>query len=520
MTGETNRLTKRDCQVLRRDLANLGYGQADPETTELTRRHLYPVPEHLRALDPNVVLVVGPRGSGKTALFKAFFSNDRNLVRAVAARMPRTPTPHAQPGASEWAWVAAHPAGDHFPDTRVLSQCARSDDDAKKIWHAMLVRRLEDRLDGRRREKLKPLLEPMAAELHEILAAYDAPETNPTAALDALEHALQQEDRGIFVGYDELDTLGGSDWALMARMVRGLVAFWSDYSRRWKRIRAKIFLRSDLFRRHAGMGTADFAKLAATRAELRWSDAALLGMLVKRIANASDGLAEYCKGARIKFENDDVLRLLPRIERPDDAFPLLHRLAGEFMGAGEKKGFVRNWVLAHLRDGNGEVSPRSLVRLMEQAAGKDAANQSLRSPRLIHSTALRQALDDVSHDHVTQCISSEWPWLEGVRTRFEEDRLVPWERQRIVALLDADWDRSWGSSDRVIRPPVDRPADFLDYLIEIGVFRRRSDDRVDAPSLYLSGLRLRRKGGVKLGPKRHGVRRNAAPRSAAGVRNE
>ena len=518
MTGRTNRLTKRDCQVLRRDLANLGYGQADHETPELTRRRLYPVPEHLRALDPNVVLVVGPRGSGKTELFKAFFSNDPDLVSAVAARMPKMPAPHAQPGASEWTWVAAHPAGPLFSDTQALSKCARSDDNAKKIWHAMLVRRLADRLDEHWKKKLKPLLEPMAAELREILAAYDAPETNPTAALDALEHALQQEARGIFVGYDELDTLGGSDWALMARMVRGLVAFWSDYSRRWKRIRAKIFLRSDLFSRHAGMGTADFAKLAATRAELRWSDAALFGMLVKRIANTSGDLAEYCKGARIKFENgDDVLRLLPRIERPDDAFPLLHRLAGEFMGAGEKKGFVRNWILAHLRDGNGEVSPRSLVRLMEQAAGKDAANQSLRSPRLIHPTALRQALDDVSHGHVTQCISSEWPWLEGVRARLAEDRLVPWERQRIVALLDADWDRSWDSSDRVIRPPADRPADFLDYLIEIGVFRRRFDDRVDVPDLYLSGLGLRRKGGVKLGPKRHGARRNAA---ALGRRRE
>ena len=507
-------LRRQQRSALRRELADLGSGQADYEAPGLTARFLYPVTEHLRALDPNVVLVVGPRGSGKTTLFKAFFSNDPDLVRAVATRMPKTPAPHAQPGASEWTWVAAHPAGGHFPDTQALSKCARSDDDAKKIWHAMLVRRLADRLDEHRKKELKPVLEPVAAELREILAAYDAPETNPTAALDALEHALQQEGRGMFVGYDELDTLGGFDQALTARMVRGLVAFWSDYSRRWKRLRAKIFLRADLFRRHAGMGTADFAKLAATRTELRWSDAALLGMLVKRIANASDGLAEYCKGARIRFEDDDVLRRLPRIGKPDDAFPLLRRLAGEFMGAGKKKkGFVRNWILAHLRDGNGEISPGSLVRLMEQAAGKDAENQSVRSPRLIHSTALRQALDDVSHGHVTQSISSEWPWLEGVRTRLAADRLVPWERKGIVALLDADWDRSWGSSDRKVRPPVDRPADLLDYLIEIGVFRRRFDDRVDVPDLYLSGLGLRRKGGVKLGPKRPAPRpaRDAAP---------
>ena len=141
------------------------------------------------------------------------------------------------------------------------------------------------------------------------------------------------------MGYDELDTLGGFDWALMARMVRGLVAFWSDYSRRWQRIRAKVFLRSDLFRRHAGMGTADFAKLAANRAELAWSDAALLAMLVKRVANTSDRLAAYCRGARIRFEDHVALGLIPEINEPRDAYPLLERLSGEFMGAG-KKGLV------------------------------------------------------------------------------------------------------------------------------------------------------------------------------------
>ena len=514
MTGGTGRLTKEHCRALRHELTNLGYGQADHEPPELSRFRLYPVPEHLRALDPNVVLVVGPRGSGKTALFNAFFSNDPDLVRAVATRMPKTPALRTQPDASEW--VKAYPAGPDFPDPKELSKCAGSDEDAKKIWHAMLVWRLADRLDGRWKEKLKPILEPMAAELREIMAAYDAPETNPTAALDALDQTLQRQDRQVVVGYDELDTLGGGDWALMARMVRGLVAFWSDYSRRWRRIRAKIFLRSDLFRRHAGMGTADFAKLAAARAELRWSDAALFGMLVKRIANTSEGLADYCKGARgikgnrIGFDNDDVLGLMPRVGIPDDAFPLLHRLAGEFMGAGRKKGYVHNWVLAHLRAGNGEVSPRSLVRLVEHAAGKEAANQSLRPPRLVHPTALRQALDDVSDGHVTQAISSEWPWLAGVRIRLAKDWLVPWERKQIVDLFDVDWDGSWGASDSTLRPPVDRPADFLDYLIEIGVFRRRSDDRVDVSNLYLSGLGLWRKGGVKLGPRRPHARRNQA----------
>lgn len=30
----------------------------------------------------------------------------------------------------------------------------------------------------------------------------------------------------------------------------------------------------------------------------------------------------------------------------------------------------------------------------------------------------------------------------------------------------------------------------------MGIFRKRSDDRIDVPDLYLFGLELRRKGGV------------------------
>ena len=153
-------------------------------------------------------------------------------------------------------------------------------------------------------------------------------------------------------------------------------------------------------------------------------------------------------------------------------------------------------------DGRLRVSPRSLVRLIEQAAGKDAVNRALRPPRLIHPTALRQALDDVSDNHVTQGISSEWPWLDGVKERLARDRLVPWARREVVDLFDTDWKGNWGTREgSTIRPPVEQPADFVDYLIDLGVFRRRSDDRIDVPDLYLSGLSLRRKGGVKRGPR-------------------
>ena len=45
-------------------------------------------------------------------------------------------------------------------------------------------------------------------------------------------------------------------------------------------------------------------------------------------------------------------------------------------------------------------------------------------------------------------------------------------------------------------PPFEG-RELLEYLLEIGILRRRPDGRIDAPDLFLSGLGLRRKGGVR-----------------------
>ena len=496
MSTPSRRLTRQDCAALRAQLTNLGDRHVETETPEPFARRLYPVSEHLRAMDASVVLVLGPQGSGKSALFTAFFTKNYPLANALTRWSPRPSSLQAQLAVSHC--VAAFPSSTAFPSFHVLAKWVDSEETARKFWEAVLLRLLADRLAPHRRGMLRPILAPPTTDVGAILSAYDSMENTPATALDELEGDLQRSGHWIFAAYDDLDTVGGYDWALMVRMLRGLVAFWSDRSRQWKRIRAKIFLRSDLYRRHAAMGTTDSAKLALSRADLTWSDGALLGMLVKRIANSSHDLAAYCRSARVRLDHHDILGLVPNIRQTHDALTLLERLTGEFMGEERKKGSVRNWILAHLRDGNRLISPRNLVQLFEHAAGEDATNRALSPPRLIHPAALRKALPEVSDSHVTQSISSGWPWLAGVRARLQQDPLVPWERERIADLLATDWDATWGSGNEAdIRPPVDRPEDFVDYMSEIGVFRWRSDDRVDVPDLYLSGLNLRRKGGVR-----------------------
>lgn len=99
-------------------------------------------------------------------------------------------------------------------------------------------------------------------------------------------------------------------------------------------------MRSDLFRRHAGLGGADLAKLTANRVELTWNNINLFSMLIKRIANKSDELYRYCLGARVPFkkEKHPTFRYIPALKQAEEARPFIERLIGEYMGAGSRKG--------------------------------------------------------------------------------------------------------------------------------------------------------------------------------------
>ena len=107
-------------------------------------------------------------------------------------------------------------------------------------------------------------------------------------------------------------------------------------------------------------------------------------------------------------------------------------------------------------------------------------------PRLLRPSSLRRALDRISTDYVKDLLT-ELPWLQSVIDSLQPKALVPYAEKDIVRRLE----KFQGEH----QPPY-LAKELVDYLIELGVLRRRPDGRIDAPDLFLHGLGLRRKGGV------------------------
>jgi len=466
-------------------------GQAESAQTDRIASDFYPVPEHLRALEPDVVLVIGDRGAGKSMLVTAAASPE--LRSAVVARSPGLRVP-----VGDTEWVKAFPASDG-PDAAGWERFAIKHADQpgalQELWFAYLARLLGDRLDTKGQRDLNALLSCQGGDAESCFSAFKEAGVAVLLALDRLDREFEVSQKWLLIAYDELDTVVLSNWHAMGSIVRGLVSFWASYARRWKRIRGKIFLRTDFYRRHADVAGADIAKLAANRVELTWSDKHLYALLIKKIANQTPTLHRYARLAPVTFEpTDSVLKSIPHVTSKEDARPFVERLVGPYMGANDKKGQSVNWMLDSVRDGNAKVSPRSLVQLVEIAAERERSSPRATGTQLLHPVSLRNALDGVSKRHVVQA-GDEFRWLVGVKERLQRDREVPWDRKEIEKLLRARWEDSWSRTE-FVAAPADSPRELVDYLAELGILRDRGRNHFDVPDLFLAGLDLIRRGGV------------------------
>lgn len=484
--------TRDQLPELLHQIAQMGsYGRAESEPEQGFLRRFLPLPEHARALDPDVILVIGDRGAGKTELFRAIqFPAGLAAIQKLGsgADLP-------DPRRSKWL-IGFSTTGTMFPPELVFRQFSqgRQPGDIQLIWLGLLLRclyrnRVLDAPTLPEATHLALTEEPL--HLDKVFAAIQGDLAACFGAIDKLDLSLAQSSSWVFLNYDELDRVSAGDWAELRTILRGLVQFWSSYARRWKRLRPKIFLRRDLFDRVALFGP-DVSKIAAQRVELLWTTRNLYALTAKRIINHSELLKNYFEAALPRGEKRGELGWFPMEENANGYRRFIERLCGKFMGANPTKGQSFTWIPNHLQDGNGRVLPRSMVRLFETAAEIERENQKADWPRLLHHTSLRGAVDLVSVSRVQEIEDEEFPWMRTIRERLATlHPQVPMDRRELEQRLAIKWD---GISEQ---PPETSGHGLLQLLMELGIFYLRADGRVDARDLYLKGFGLKRKGGVK-----------------------
>ncbi|MEP7125244.1 MAG: hypothetical protein ABJE95_30215 [Byssovorax sp.] len=445
-------------------------------------RVFLPLPAHRLALRPEIVVVCGSRGAGKSAFFKLLGElRTTDRIRAYLDD-PRIP---------EATWMEAFAQSMHHPSEAILDTFAegRGEDALRAFWMAHLLLRIAEERPG--------LVEP-PADLQAMWTSHrgDPERWVPLAqerlgavatGLDQVERELGKRGQMVFATYDHLDRIGTFNPLIRRRYVASLLALWLSLSNRYQKLRAKIFLREDLLDA-AGLAFTDASKLRARSVSLDWDIESLYRVTVRQMAGSSPDLRAWLD----EINHGLVLEAKPPVGWMPGPMPepvqkaFADRVAGEVMGAGVTKGYTYRWIPNHLRDGQGRIVPRSVLVLFGYAA-KEALQHPLESgPQLLAPRDLSVAMNETSKDRVGE-ISEEY--TPAMRLKQLAGMVLPIPPEQVIA--------------RVGEPVEGEPPGLtrdgravLDELVRLGVVTIRSDGRVDMPDIYRFQFGVLRKGVV------------------------
>lgn len=465
MTPETR--TKM-LQILR-GLADRDAEQLEPWSTFL------PLSVHRRALQPDCVVVLGNRGSGKTALF--------TLVRNAPSDRLRDFFEDAQIPSSTWIDAFSQTGLAHPEVSALEHQATRVNDTALRIfWLAHLLRRVHCELPDALvlPTELIAMLAIPVAEVDTWLPLAEANSGRLTSALDGLETVLAVRGHTIVAAYDTLDRIAQFDRSIRHRFVSALLALWLSLANRYRYIRGKIFLRDDLFE-SSELGFPDATKLRPRAVSLDWAHADLFRLLVRHIAGEPEGRRwlNGTKGLELRDRGDFGWLPGDMPERVQQAFAT--SLAGASIGRGVLKTATARWILSRLEDAHTRITPRSLLWFFSFAA--ESALKDLRprnTSRLLTSGDLLPALRKTSIERVGE-LCEEYTLVKRVYNL--RAMKLPIEQSTLVERLSARRPEE--------SPPLPVEGDaILRELERLGVLKSRPDGKIDLPDIYRYAFEL------------------------------
>jgi len=421
-----------------------------------------------RALDPEIPLVIGRKGTGKTAIFRWLSEDEGRLVVPVNAPAPLR---------SERTWMLN---SDGFEAAEKILQ------ESDRGWHLLWAFLICVAFAGHSRARnaipasvrlgeLIPRSPGSMAEaleqLRSVAARYDFG-IRVTDLLTTIDRGLAEE---VFLVFDGLDSgFGHTDDGRRRRReaVEGLFALWVDQVSAFKSIRFKVLLREDIWR---DLRFENKSHLHGRSVALRWKDqTSYLRVAIKHALKSSaftDSLGNLlgdraAGNRRIEHWNEEDVRTAWNL------------LVGERMKGG-KTTFTRNWVWNRLADANDDHTPRYLLQLFEAVTDWERT-ESRRSgyPRsIIRPRALERSLPDVS-DKAFQALREEFPELGKLFDRLQSHPSTPVPAS-VLKGIDTE----------------------IELAIEVGLLGVHEESgeqikRYRVPDIYRHALQMKRRGPV------------------------
>ncbi|NDL63761.1 hypothetical protein [Acerihabitans arboris] len=440
--------------------------------------------QHANALDPNTSVVVGARGTGKSFWAGVLSQNETRIVASEA---------YPNLGLDNLIVTTGY---DGFISPLIIDSLVpkgKENSVGYAFWQAAIIRSVEKQLSSK------------DLQLSEIMERYANPE-KIEVYFDKLDVKLEKIGRTLLITFDALDRLS-KEWGRSTLLLDALFEVaWGLRAR--KRIKAKIFIRPEQLNDES-LRFVEIPKLRSSRIELEWSQVELYGLLFSRLA-----YAEYAKdfhklsaliGAPFKNLSHKNRRSWSLVFDKDLQKNMMTQLTGPYMGKNFKKGGTYDWPYKHLADANGNVTPRSFIKLFAEAAKVG----TIAPAKILSAEGIRHGLREASKVRVDQ-LSLEYQWVKRALAPLaglslpckKEDMFKRWrDSDTIPVIMEASRSPEGG-----FLPPF--PPDLYngkfkfealaltEAMEKIGLMEYRADGRVDIPDLFRIAAMMLKKGGT------------------------
>lgn len=484
-------VTRNDLAAIRNGLAALPDLAHHVAGTPVAPEQIFFPYSHAAALDPDVALVVGNRGVGKSFWASALAGDESRAAIADAYRGYRNQQ-RLDGLRVRFGFSGAEGGGDALISGSYINSLG-SKTLAVLPWRAAVVRALAPIVAREIPARFKEL----------ITWIKDNPDEQQALFRDA-DRLLSERGERALILFDQLEQMA-DDWRRINELTKGLLQT-ALAMKSYKSIRLKVFMRPDQFENADLFRFPDGSKIRGEAVRLWWRPTDLYALLyfeLLRNGLVREPMRAICSRLGILLGSGHVPRLSQDLVTSEQQQRRVFEIiAGEFMGKGRSRGAPYTWIPLHLSDSKGEVSPRSFLRVLKAAADYEPAP----SDSAIDFKSINDGVRTTCEHRLTE-LQEDYPWVSQA--------LEPLRGALVPALKDEVFDRwragkvanSIVSQYGGVRAPIDlvmamlssedeQIAALLRSLQDIGVMDVRNNGKIDVPDIFRVRAGILRKGGV------------------------
>lgn len=431
-------------EIKQKLIEKLHFGSVDSESEVDLDKKFIQTRDFKKFIQPNTSLILGAKGSGKSALFQMFAKYEEKAKEIAGIR-------------DNSAIIVT---GTGFKDIKELSTAdfnkLLSEDGANfdQIWELYIAVKIAIKLGVlgyRSGENLYELYKQagIIADLRIfsiIKSLYSLIIGTPPNGIDIdikgikvkiggkhsidvqdilieIHEALEYEDTDCWLLFDKIDELFSDNYAKRKACIESLFRTYLTFTHRFPRIKFKIFLRNDIW---STLNFVNKSHISDKCIDLKWNKDSLLELVIKRII-LDDDIKQYIV-QKTKI-NEDELTLIPNLEK------VFYSIFSQQIYKGKKEASVISWVIDRITDGLGGTYPREFINLGNFSRDKQLQEKDFEEDCLITGKAVKAAFLDVS---TVKCGTylSEFPTLRNHFERFRGENTAKYTRKTLISLMD------------------------------------------------------------------------------------